>query len=168
MADVKERWITVCPKCGSTDVSADFSNPVGVVTGRFQNFKICNHCGYDSMIFPEVPESKVQKPKDLKDVEKRTLVDVGYGQGVTHFWWKIVGPIGLVLNIYMYLINPFNLSETFLSSVILFYSLPLAVFIMSYAYGRNYFEKYNVLRILGVIMLLYGVVGYYLLPILFK
>jgi transcription elongation factor Elf1 len=43
----------VCPNCGSTDVSVDRSDVVGML-GLDYGYK-CGNCGFSSKLFPEVP-----------------------------------------------------------------------------------------------------------------
>jgi predicted nucleic-acid-binding Zn-ribbon protein len=49
--------VKVCPKCGSTDVSFNFTNVYGLSA---PNNITCNKCGFQSFNFPEVDK------KDLK------------------------------------------------------------------------------------------------------
>ena len=50
----------ICPKCKSTDVSANLSSQA-VAIGTFNNSYICNKCGYESMFFPEIETKKTKK-----------------------------------------------------------------------------------------------------------
>jgi len=47
----KERFVRICPKCGS----ADITRPVFRVLGTL----ICRHCKYKNPIFPEIEISKI-------------------------------------------------------------------------------------------------------------
>ncbi len=63
MADIKDtitslrrgRGVKVCPKCGSTDIS-----PVTMTGYITQPTYVCNKCGFQSMIFPEVETSDLK------------------------------------------------------------------------------------------------------------
>lgn len=50
---MKKKYAPVCPKCGSREVSVDFSNPGLVGTGLFHNYKVCRKCGFRGILFPE-------------------------------------------------------------------------------------------------------------------
>jgi predicted RNA-binding Zn-ribbon protein involved in translation (DUF1610 family) len=53
----KERWIKVCPNCGSDDVTTR-----GMISGRaFSNVNYCKTCGFQSSLFPEVKAEEVKK-----------------------------------------------------------------------------------------------------------
>ena len=42
----------ICPKCGSDDISPDFSRQTFGEQSEFNTHK-CNKCGYRSVFFPE-------------------------------------------------------------------------------------------------------------------
>ncbi|MBN2094619.1 MAG: hypothetical protein JW727_01090 [Candidatus Aenigmarchaeota archaeon] len=58
----KERWVYVCPKCGSKDIAIR-SWDIAF------NEKICSRCGYTSQFFPQVP-LKARK-KQAGEIKKR-------------------------------------------------------------------------------------------------
>lgn len=55
----KEKYVKICPKCGSTDVQVDFSNASFAIGSPVSHN--CNSCGTVGMVFPEVEESKVEE-----------------------------------------------------------------------------------------------------------
>ena len=73
MPKAKRKFFTVCPKCGSLDVSSDFSNPALVATGLINNAKVCNNCGYSSYFFPEkqIDKKKSRESKKSKTSNKK-------------------------------------------------------------------------------------------------
>jgi len=48
------KYKRICPKCKSTDIKTDFSDPGIVATGMFMNQFICKKCGFSGAFFPEV------------------------------------------------------------------------------------------------------------------
>ncbi len=53
----------ICPKCGSSDVSPDFSLKTFGEASEFNKHK-CNKCRYSSIFFPEIKEKiKINKSK---------------------------------------------------------------------------------------------------------
>ena len=56
----KENLIKICPKCGSTNISTEFSNPANVAYGNALNY-VCNNCNYITKVFPEVKSKDVGK-----------------------------------------------------------------------------------------------------------
>jgi len=68
----KKDYILVCPKCKSTDVGTDYSNPLTVMTGFSFNSRICNACGYSANYFPEVEIGK-KGFKKLADKKRKQI-----------------------------------------------------------------------------------------------
>lgn len=154
----KKKYIVICPKCGSAYVSADFSNPALVSTGLFSNIKKCGHCGHSGIMFPQVPASQVpKKPKNPDDVKGRTLVDITFGRGETGLW-KIFGPLGIIFSflIYFYSSYPYNMIWGIV------YLLPISVYTTLYAYQTKIFQESGLLRAIGIFVVLYAFVGFYL------
>lgn len=60
-----------CPKCGSTDVHVDFSNPVVWSEGP-QTKNKCHNCGFVGFFFPEVTD---EKRKEFKEKVKESKKD---------------------------------------------------------------------------------------------
>ncbi|MBD3261614.1 MAG: hypothetical protein GF334_08040 [Candidatus Altiarchaeales archaeon] len=56
----EEKAFTVCPKCLGRDVSWDLSKE-SYAGGRIFNQKICNNCGFTSLLFPELTEREYDK-----------------------------------------------------------------------------------------------------------
>ena len=110
-AKPKERFVPVCPKCGSDDVQSE-TNPAYASSGLLTQFKQCNNCGHHGQFFPEVPKSKVTKtPKKAEEVKDRQLVELSLGKGYykfIHYMIIIFGTIVLIivgLAIFSYLLN---------------------------------------------------------------
>ncbi|MEJ5293233.1 MAG: hypothetical protein WHS82_06520 [Candidatus Methanosuratincola sp.] len=53
------RGIKVCPKCGSTDIS-----PITMTGYITQPTYVCNKCGFQSTIFPEVEASDLKGARE--------------------------------------------------------------------------------------------------------
>ena len=52
--DKKERWVRICPKCGSKDVEAR-----GMVWDlAYSQTWVCRTCGFQGSLFPEVKEDE--------------------------------------------------------------------------------------------------------------
>jgi hypothetical protein len=102
---VKERYVTVCPKCGSDDVKGE-TNPAYAATGLVTQFKQCNNCGHHGQFFPEVPKSKVTKnPKKANEVKDKQLVEPTLGKGYYN-WFKYVAiPLAIIILIIWALTN---------------------------------------------------------------
>ena len=55
----KEKFVRICPKCGSADISRPFLKILGSLT--------CRNCNYKNPIFPEVAINKIELfRKELK------------------------------------------------------------------------------------------------------
>ena len=63
----EEKYVSICPVCGSLDIRADNSSP-GFVGYGAPLRSICCSCGYSAYVFPEVPESKIEEFR--KNVKK--------------------------------------------------------------------------------------------------
>ena len=63
-----EKYIKVCPKCGSSEVGPDFSNPAVWAYGSNPQYS-CDSCQHVGLVFPEVVE------KDVKEVSKKFKSD---------------------------------------------------------------------------------------------
>ena len=66
----KNGYVTVCPKCGSNDISFE-KEAVYVTTGLMNQFRQCNNCGFHGMMFPEILKSEFKESdvKKIKNVE---------------------------------------------------------------------------------------------------
>ena len=94
-----EDYVTACPKCGSTDVSAE-KNPAYVATGLFFSFRQCNNCDHHGQVFPEIPRSEVQeKPKPVKEIRERQLVETSYGKG----YYRLFVPV-IIISVILYVL----------------------------------------------------------------
>ncbi len=149
---MSEKYISICPKCGSSDVINDFSNPGAVATGLFNNTKKCNHCGNVGM-FPEVSESnRPETPIPIEDVEDRDFSQNIYGHSFEKFW-KLTGPIMLIGSLLSLLAD---YPQNVINGLVL---IPAALFFTVYAYTRSQFEKYPKLKIIGIILMLWVFIG---------
>jgi predicted RNA-binding Zn-ribbon protein involved in translation (DUF1610 family) len=76
----KGEYVTVCPKCGSTNVTFE-ENAAYVYTGLLNQFKQCHDCGYHGPLFPQVPRSEVKEPLVPQKVKKVEGVQTAFGRG---------------------------------------------------------------------------------------
>ncbi len=60
---MKNKWIKVCPKCGSTDIVPDLSAS-SIAKGTIFNSYKCNSCGYSGINFIEFLEDEWKKIKN--------------------------------------------------------------------------------------------------------
>jgi len=90
----------VCPRCNSIKISQDKSNPLVGAVGAPPKF-YCENCDYTSFVFPEVnlEKAKKMKTKIIKKDDKTKKVDTSYGDYLRKFWWKIIGPIALIVGL---------------------------------------------------------------------
>jgi hypothetical protein len=154
-----------CPKCGSQDVSADFSNPGLVVTGLFNNYHKCHNCGFTGILFPEDPESRIprkvkgpgnQTPKKVDGpgkIRKGDSINIEYGRMASNFW-KISALIALLIS---FLYTTFAAAPYHLLGI--GYLLPLTAYLTFFAYWREYVLKSKSLRMLSAFMILYMIFG---------
>lgn len=64
-----EKYIKICPKCGSIDIKEELDNPAKVRLGAPLDC-ICRSCGFKAKIFPEVKEDEIEDfRKKLKKKE---------------------------------------------------------------------------------------------------
>lgn len=156
----KSEPVTICPRCYSTDVSGDFSNPVLVATGLFNSYNKCNHCGHTAIMFPQVPKSRVpKKPKNIKDIkEKRTLVDTSYGRGLTATF-KIFVPMVLIMSITYYFAFLKTIENNWFSLFLMMWVIPTAIFLTFFSYRKNFFLKNKKLRLFAAFFIFYTYVG---------
>ncbi len=92
----KERYVMVCPKCGSTDIKAE-TNPAYAITGLVLNFKQCMNCGHHGQFFPEELRTEVRKtPKKREHVKGKTMVEVSFGRGYMKYLLYILIPLFLI------------------------------------------------------------------------
>jgi len=105
----KEKWVTICPKCGSTDISPE-SN---AVYAGFNQYKQCENCGHHGIIFPQVPKSKApKKPKSPEKVKEPLMVQTAWGEGYFKYYIYLLLPLTIFMDIalwrfgYLYSQNP--------------------------------------------------------------
>jgi hypothetical protein len=106
-AKPKEKYVMVCPKCKSPDISIDRSNPLQGSMG-LPSMYVCNKCDHTGYSFPEVEISGLEefekevRSENLIDEskDKTPLVDVNYGKFMVTIFWKISSISMLFLGIY--------------------------------------------------------------------
>ena len=130
----KEKLVMICPKCGSSDVSPDLSNPALVYGGLIP--KRCYNCGHTGQVFPEVEEKAVpKKPMEPSKVKDAEPMDLTYVRPTITLWkWGILkfsGPIILLLGLVMYLTT----EESIYGSLFL---IILGIIVSLYAYSGRY------------------------------
>ena len=99
----KERYIQICPRCRSTDIFMDNSNPLQPALGMPARY-VCNKCKYNATIFPEVTTTKIKDFKGKKT--KAAVIDTSYGDFMIRAMWKVVAPLAVLLGITLYFIQP--------------------------------------------------------------
>jgi len=92
----EEKYVQVCPKCGSVKIRHGFSQAAGAVFG-VPDIE-CLNCGHTSKVFPKIPVSKVKEPKKPKDVKGRHLVNKSIGMGLIGVW-VIIGIFGIIFSL---------------------------------------------------------------------
>lgn len=150
---MKEKYVTVCPKCNSTHVYADFSNIGAVATGMINSFKKCDNCGFTSSIFPEMIKSEIPKVKKIKDVEKRQLAQPIYTTGVSTLW-KFTGPLLILLMLILYFYSEFK----FVSMLI----LPSSIMYTLYGFKKE-LRKEKWFRYLFILSIFLPFIGWFII-----
>ena len=99
---MKEKFTRICPKCGSTDISVDFSNPAVWDYGAPPNYK-CNICDNIGKFFPEVKEelSKYFSEKVIKTQLKTEKVNMDFARAYAKVPLKIFSPLYLIFSIWL-------------------------------------------------------------------
>ncbi len=144
------KYVIACPKCNSTDVQTDFSNPAMIQSGMFVNSRVCNNCGYKSDFFPEVEETHMHIIKKVKTLGKRELVNPKYYSNV-NWLFRIIGPLGFIISLI------FIFSTKYLLFVIsLIYLLPLSFAILILSYKNTWIKKYKIINVVMAIILVYS------------
>ena len=92
----KEEYVKICPKCGSTNVSVDFSNPTVWSYGAPSKHQ-CKSCGHVAAVFPEVVKNKTESYKPKGKVEKSNRVDIKTGSTIGLLIWIIIPLIAAVI-----------------------------------------------------------------------
>lgn len=93
----KEKYITICPKCGSDDVSPE-QDPAYVDSGLSSQFMQCNNCGHHGFIFPEAPASQVpKKSKETGKIKNIEFVQTSYGRGYFKYLIYIGMPFAVLI-----------------------------------------------------------------------
>jgi len=78
----KEEYFNACPKCGSVNFHRELDT--SFITGN-QGIFVCNNCGYNAPIFPEVSvktlakfksETKQEVKKEVNKKEKQKIIQV--------------------------------------------------------------------------------------------
>ena len=147
MTNKKEKYVRICPICGSTDVSPDFSIPAAVAAGALYMYR-CNRCDYVGVLFPEVLVDELPEPEDIKRIKKDyPVMNITYGRGIFALL-KYLAPLGFVFSLAMY----FTYGQPYGILGVVVYS-----YLILYAYCRRFREN-KILKAAGV-----GVVFLYVL-----
>ncbi len=148
----KGKYVMICPKCDSKDVTHDWSSPATVGSTLVNVMYKCNNCGHEGMVFPEVPENKVPKnPKPLKYVKERTLVDTTFGRGefgILH----LISPLLIISG----LLSFFFGTETIKIQALLIL-LPSGIFFTFLPYGRRLIEEHKLVRAICIALMVYAI-----------
>jgi hypothetical protein len=97
----KDRYVTVCPKCGSDNVKFE-TNPAYAYFGFINQFRQCCNCGHHGQVFPEELKSKVRKvPRKASEVTEKQFVEPMFGRGYSRVFWYIAFPISIAFLIFM-------------------------------------------------------------------
>ncbi|MFH1585552.1 MAG: hypothetical protein ABIB79_02205 [archaeon] len=152
-----EKYITICPKCGSPDIQSGFSNAASANIGLAD--KICKNCGHTAQVFPEIPISEVKKPKDPKTIKDRQLVNLAYASGLTSVW-KITGIFGVIASIFILMSQEYKLGGYFL--------LPLSSLIIIYSFLKDKYKERKFMKIIMIAIILFFTLGLLALTLLIK
>jgi predicted RNA-binding Zn-ribbon protein involved in translation (DUF1610 family) len=104
----KEKYIMICPKCKSSDIYRDKSNPLQAATG-LPDMYICNKCEFRGYTFPEIPISELEefqekiKKGNIEQIKtvKSKQIDTSYGKFIVNIWWKIFSPLTILLGLFI-------------------------------------------------------------------
>lgn len=67
---MKEKYIKICPKCGSTDLDFDNKGNDANGTSRGVLNYYCKNCKYNNTFFPEIKESEIKEYKKSLNKKK--------------------------------------------------------------------------------------------------
>ena len=98
----ERKYVTVCPKCGSKDVSFE-RNPAYAASGLLNNFKECDNCGHHGMLFPEVLRSNAGK--NTVNIKGRQMVQLSFGRGYYRYLIYFGIPLALIIFLLIVLIG---------------------------------------------------------------
>lgn len=160
--------VKICPKCGSRDISITKGFLPGIIPGEH----VCQNCGFVSVLFPEVSleEAKKIKVKKIRPEEKPLYVDIKYGKFVVKFWWKIFGPLSIILGI-LVLFDWFNISSLVIRLITGFTALLFGVCVAYLSYMKEeMIKKYRKILLLWfflpyIFMILFLILDYFKIPI---
>jgi hypothetical protein len=98
-----EKFVKICPRCKSTNISIDPTNPLFGSEGLPPTY-ICNKCNYTNKIFPEIAVSEIKsfkksKIKVNKEALRSDIIDKSYGKFMVRGIWKISGPLLIILSL---------------------------------------------------------------------
>ena len=89
----KEKFIRVCPRCGSKNVENE------VIFSRMGQFYVCKHCGFGGSLFPEIPKKFADKMKERPTRYSATLAPTKKPLSI---------PLLLILLVISIILNPEN------------------------------------------------------------
>lgn len=125
----QERYVMICPKCGSPDVYLDKSNPLQPAMGLPAMY-VCNKCRYKGYNFPEVKLSELKgfeeeltgKPLPETKKDNSPMIDTSYGNFLVRVFWKITAPIVLLTGIFLLFKEPISGTILTLTGIYMFYT----------------------------------------------
>ncbi len=150
MAKKKDDFVRICPKCNSTDISTDFSNPALNATGLFNNAYVCNNCGNTGNFFPEVERATLDPVKGKGRTEKRNLINASYRKNIL-WYWKFSAPLCFLIGI-IFLI----LGDNVLFYIGLIELIPLSIVLSISVYRKDLMSRYPSLRLLSFFIYIYS------------
>jgi len=153
--ETNEKFVTICPNCNSKDVGPDFSNAALVRSG-ITSMK-CNHCGYKANSFLEVKADELPPVKEIRQEEKRKLVNTTVGKNID-WWWRITGPPTIALSIVLMLVFTFFYPHRGALLYIGVIVLPVSCVITLSGYGKKIIRNHPILRTISAIVYVYAAI----------
>ncbi len=99
----QERYVTICPRCGSKDIIIE-QDAIYAATGLINQFKQCQGCGFHGSMFPQVKSSEAPKrPRKVKELPKAEIAQTSFGKGYYKYILYISMPLIIVLIILRFL-----------------------------------------------------------------
>ena len=94
-------YVKICPNCKSEDIFQEKSTMQAL--GYLHTRYVCENCGYGGFQTIEVKQSELKnlKKNDENKNAKSELIDMSYGKFAVRLLWKILGPISIVIGIFL-------------------------------------------------------------------
>ncbi|MBI2541093.1 hypothetical protein HYV80_00085 [Candidatus Woesearchaeota archaeon] len=129
VTDKNKRYIRFCPKCSSINVQQDKSTMQSL--GYLPTKYICCNCGFSSFTMPDIDVNKTNKLKiknkksvNLSKIESEKI-DTSYGKFITMIFWKISGPLSLIIGFVL-------LFAVYVSESINYFNLVYSLFLIMF------------------------------------